>query len=93
MAGNETVEVEAAESPLGIDEETLRILNAYAIFSNGDGLTVFEDLMAVFYFFESAEFNEELAEIPDPYREYVKAGCRKVMDKILLATKTAEQLR
>jgi len=93
MSGNEVVEVEEKEQTLDISQEDAQIMQAYLTFVNGDGLKVYNDLMQTFYYFESDGFNEELQDIPDPYREYVKAGCRLVMDKIRLITKTAEELK
>ncbi len=93
MTGNEVVEVEKSESPLDISEEDAEVLRAYRIFENGDGLKIYNDLMETFYFFESEGTNETINEIPDPYREYVKAGCRMVMDQIKLATKIAEAIK
>ena len=92
MSGNEVIEEEKAPI-LDLDQEEQEIIRAYMLFSNGDGLRVYEDLMETFYYFESESFNEELDDIPDPYREYVKAGCRKVMDKIKLINKLAEATR
>ena len=92
MSGNEVVEAEKAPI-FDLDQEEAELIRAYMLFSNGDGLRVYNDLMETFYFFESEPFNEELSEIPDPYREYVKAGCRMVMDKIKLINKLAEATR
>ena len=72
-----------------MSDEEVEMLRAYMVFSNGDGLKVFEDLMYTFNEFSSDAFNEELEEIPHPYREYVKAGCRLVMKKISTVTKLA----
>jgi hypothetical protein len=69
------------------------IIRAYMVFSNGDGLTVLEDLMYTFYDMKSAPFNEELQEIPHPYQEYVVKGCRMVMSKIMDMRKIAEENR
>ena len=81
-------------SPLDqMNDEEVEMLRAYQVFSNGDGLKVFEDLMYTFNEFNSDTLNEELEEIPHPYREYVKAGCRLVMKKISEVTKLAENNR
>ena len=90
---NEVIEVEQPEPTMGLTKDEMELMLAYLVFANGDGLKVYNDLMETFYYFESDGFNEELDDIPDPYREYVKAGCRKVMDKIRLITTTAGQMR
>ena len=95
MPGNEVVEVEEQLNAVtsNMSKEEREVFNAYLLFTNGDGLKVFNDLMETFYYFQSEGTNEELMEIPDPYREYVKAGCRMVMDQIKLIVKTAEEVR
>ena len=82
------------ENPLDqLSDEEVETLRSYMVFSNGDGLKVYKDLMYTFSEFGSDAFNEELEEIPHPYREYVKAGCRLVMKKISDVTKLAENNR
>lgn len=95
MTGNEVVEVEEQLNAVtsNMSKEEREVFNAYLLFTNGDGLKVFNDLMETFYYFQSEGTNEELMEIPDPYREYVKKGCRMVMDNIRLITKTTEELK
>lgn len=65
-----------------LTDEERKLVNSYLIFDNGDGYEVLKDLCFTFRDFKSDTLNEELSEIPHPYREYVKMGCRLVMDKI-----------
>lgn len=74
-----------------IPREEYEVLRKYLIFTAGDGLDVYNDLMSVFYDFEVEM--PELEEIPHPYREYVKHGCRMVMQKIRNASLLAEEIR
>lgn len=74
-----------------ITDEEKKLLSSYLIFANGDGWQVYEDLLYTFRDFKSDALNEELEEIPHPYREYVKMGARLVMDKITDTMKLAQE--
>lgn len=77
----------------GLSVEQLRLLDNYRLFTNGGGLEVFEDLKATFYDLHSDGMNEELSEIPHPYREYTIKGMRMVIQKIMDTIQIAEKTR
>lgn len=81
-----------ADEKQELSDDEIEAIRAYMVFSNGEGLKVFEDLMYTFYD-SSDSLNEELQEIPHPYREYVVKGCRMVMSKIRDMNKIAEEIR
>jgi hypothetical protein len=81
------------ESKQALSDEELQVIVSYLLFSNGPGHIVLEDLKAVFRDFRNDVFNEELAEIPHPYREYVKHGCRLVVERIQDTMKYAEEIQ
>jgi hypothetical protein len=83
--------MEENEQPPAMADEERKLLGSYLIFANGAGWEVYEDLLFTFRDFKSDTLNEELQEIPHPYREYVKMGARMVMDRITDTMKLAEE--
>lgn len=79
-----------SEQEDGMDEETQHLLDEYLVFKNGAGFNVYTDIMETFHELHNDVINEELAEIPHPYREYVIKGMRMVTQRIKDTIKLAE---